>query len=109
MQHLNDDMDELFRKAADDYPLNTGTPDWNKVAEGLSQEKAPEPPVKKSFRKYTWLLLLLPLAFICNQIYNPGLFKQLINRDQVGENTKNNSEQTKLKDRAPGPVLLGPG
>ena len=43
MQHLNDDMDELFRKAADEYPLNTGTPDWNKVAQGLAEEHVPEP------------------------------------------------------------------
>ncbi|HTE23330.1 hypothetical protein [Flavitalea sp.] len=124
MQHLNDDMDEMFRKAADDYPLNTGNPDWNKVAEGLSQEKNPEPPVKRSYRKYTWLLLLLPFAFICNRIYDPGLFKQITNStnstnsthgtngtnsNEVEMNKNKSKDQPNLKDREPGSEGQEPG
>lgn len=31
MQYINNDMVELFRKAARDYPLNTNSSDWNAV------------------------------------------------------------------------------
>jgi hypothetical protein len=87
MQHLNDDMDELFRKAADDYPLNTRTPDWNKVAEGLSQDSTPAVPVKKSYRRYRWLWLLLPLGFMISEISDPGMLKRLVSGNKTPMNT----------------------
>ena len=31
MLYVNDDTDELFRRAADDYPLNTDGAEWEKV------------------------------------------------------------------------------
>lgn len=37
MQFLDDDMDELFRNAASDYPLNTGGGDWDAVRKRLQQ------------------------------------------------------------------------
>ncbi|SHN46022.1 PorT family protein [Chitinophaga sp. CF418] len=37
MQLLDDDMDELFRNAASDYPLNTGGGDWEAVRNKLQQ------------------------------------------------------------------------
>lgn len=37
MQLLDDDMDELFRKAASDYPLNTGGGDWEAMRNRLQQ------------------------------------------------------------------------
>ncbi|MCF6407072.1 PorT family protein [Chitinophaga filiformis] len=37
MQLLDDDMDELFRNAASDYPLNTGGGDWEAVRDRLQQ------------------------------------------------------------------------
>ena len=64
MQHMNDDMDELFRKAADDYPLRVNTPDWNKIQEALDGNVIIEPTGKKKYRRFTWLLLLLPLGFL---------------------------------------------
>ena len=36
MQYVNDDMDELFRRAAKDYPLNTNSADWEKVKNKLA-------------------------------------------------------------------------
>jgi hypothetical protein len=96
MQHLNDDMDELFRKAADDYPLNTRTPDWNKVAQALSEKETPAPPpVKKTYRRYTWLLLLLPLGFVITEMAQPGSLKRLasINKQRVNSEPGNKSGQ----------------
>src|SRR5579863_5570387 len=72
MQYLNDDnMDELFRRAADDYPLNTEPKDWDKViakmqAEDADSEAGKNSAKKNGYRKYLWLLLLLPVAWICN-------------------------------------------
>lgn len=37
MQLLDDDMDELFRNAASDYPLNTGGGDWEAMRNRLQQ------------------------------------------------------------------------
>jgi hypothetical protein len=66
MQHLNNDMDELFRKAAEGYPLNTGSADWEKVHARLQEEKELLP---ANARDHRWMvLLLLPLVFLCNRL-----------------------------------------
>ncbi len=66
MQSLNDDMDDLFRKAAENYPLKTNNADWDKVLGRLNAPDAPlpEPVAKKNdgYKKLLWLLLLIPLA-----------------------------------------------
>ena len=49
MQELNDDMD-LFRRAAEDYPLNTDSADFNEVLKKLSAEQS-EKINKKSAKK----------------------------------------------------------
>lgn len=67
MQSQNDDMDDLFRKAAENYPLKTNNADWDKVLERLNAPDAPlpEPVAKKNdgYKRLLWLLLLIPLAF----------------------------------------------
>jgi hypothetical protein len=35
MQYVNDDMDELFKRAAENYPLDTNSANWNKVLAAL--------------------------------------------------------------------------
>src|SRR5215207_6767326 len=69
MQSLNDDMDELFRRAAEQYPLNTDGADWNKVMQKLphSNEELPETGKNKKDFRYLLLLLLLPIGFICGR------------------------------------------
>lgn len=71
MQHVNDDMDDIFKKAGEGYPLQSGMPDWDKVHHALNaqQEQKPAPKNKK---KYLWLLCLLPLMFICNRYVYTG-------------------------------------
>lgn len=65
MQQLNDDMDELFREAANHYPLATEGENWDAVMNRLQQQANPgtisQP--KRNFR-WLWSLLLLPLLFI---------------------------------------------
>ncbi|RYY39155.1 MAG: PorT family protein [Chitinophagaceae bacterium] len=69
MQSVNDDMDDLWRKAAGDYPLNTAGADWDKVAAGLGI--APEP--KRRDRRYLWLLLLLLIPVLCIRPFPLGM------------------------------------
>ncbi len=69
MQPLNDDMDDLFRRASEEYPLNTQGADWNKVMQQLDhkEEALPEENKKKKDFRSLWLLLLLPIGFICGR------------------------------------------
>ncbi|HEY0068233.1 MAG TPA: outer membrane beta-barrel protein [Flavisolibacter sp.] len=70
----NDDMDELMRRAAEEYPLKTGPGDWNAVKKALDAEAPPVSGRKKDNRRFLWLLLLLPLGLICNRYlgFAPG-------------------------------------
>jgi hypothetical protein len=69
MQHVNDDMDDIFRRAGKDYPLDTSGADWDKIAAGL---KYPVEEKTNDNRKYLWLLLLLPLPWICMKFSGSG-------------------------------------
>jgi hypothetical protein len=70
MQHVNDDMDEIFRRTGKDYPLDTSGADWDKIAAALQPGAVI---VKKNDnRRYLWLLLLLPLPWICMKFTGSG-------------------------------------
>ena len=65
MQPVNDDMDELYKRAAEEYPLNTNSADWNAVLKKLAAEKSFNRSSKnKNYRHLLWLLLLLPLGLL---------------------------------------------
>ncbi|MGZ8544894.1 MAG: hypothetical protein ACXWV0_06335 [Flavisolibacter sp.] len=63
-------MDDLLRRAAEHYPLDTSGADWNKVLNALQEDEikpvAVVPEQKPSRRRFLWLLLLLPLGLVCN-------------------------------------------
>jgi hypothetical protein len=65
MQFVNDDMDDdLFRQAAEEYPLKTDSGDWNKMMEKMrAGDNAPHKKVGKA--RYILLLALIPLLLIC--------------------------------------------
>jgi hypothetical protein len=64
MLQENDDMEELLRKAAENYPLKTDNADWEKVRLALAAEAPSVAPVKnKNYRGLWLLLLLLPLGW----------------------------------------------
>ncbi|OIR00647.1 hypothetical protein GALL_173390 [mine drainage metagenome] len=86
MQSVNDDMDDLFRRAAENYPLKTDGADFNKVLAGLqSADKGNVAPVKtkNKSRRLLWLLVLLPFIWICNGNY----FKSDKNVASIDKNT----------------------
>ena len=73
MQPVNDDMDHLFRQAANDYPLNTQGGDFDKLQQRMQVSATDEVPLKKERkRRFGWLLLLLiSLPFILQHNYKP--------------------------------------
>lgn len=54
MQLLDDDMDELFRNAASDYPLNTGKGDWEAMQDRLQQAESNQQGTAKSGLTGRW-------------------------------------------------------
>lgn len=122
MQYVNDDMDDLFRRAAQDYPLNTRGADWDKLQKALEEPPAPNgAPARKDNRRHLlWLLLLLPLPWICTRYIDEG-DKDLAHAPAVQKATEASSEKsipdvvpqerpgTTVKSSFEGPVdLLGP-
>ncbi|MFL5742723.1 MAG: hypothetical protein ACJ75B_21055 [Flavisolibacter sp.] len=72
MQYVNDDMDEVFRRAAENYPLDTSNSNWNKVSSALNntEENLNESPNKK--KRFFWLFALIPLSLIGYIYWNPS-------------------------------------
>jgi hypothetical protein len=69
MEHLENDMDDLFQKAGELYPLKTSGSDWDAVAgklneEGFGGQSAMPVMNKRATRnKRRWLLVLLLIPF----------------------------------------------
>ncbi|HTR31376.1 MAG TPA: porin family protein [Puia sp.] len=66
MKYSDDDMDDLFRRAAERYPLRTDSADWNRLSGALDGEPAPpaDEGTKRRRRGVFWWFLLVPLAGI---------------------------------------------
>ncbi|GAA4736589.1 outer membrane beta-barrel protein [Flavisolibacter ginsenosidimutans] len=66
MRFVNENTDDVFRQAGKDFPLNTDSADWDKVASVLYPNYSSQSQKSKSRRKHLWLLLLLPFSVVCN-------------------------------------------
>ncbi|MCU7549472.1 PorT family protein [Chitinophagaceae bacterium LB-8] len=65
MQSVNNDMDDLFRQAAENYPLNTDGSDWDKVLEGLEPGRRKAAPERvRELERYFWMAAIF-LVVIC--------------------------------------------
>src|SRR5688572_3401469 len=69
MQSVNNDMDDLFRRAAEDYPLQTNGADWNKVMQGLEAGTGKHMPKSTlKYKSFLWIaaafLLLICTTYI---------------------------------------------
>ena len=38
MQHVDNDMNDLFKRAAEDYPLQAGSGDWESIAKKIADK-----------------------------------------------------------------------
>lgn len=76
MQYIDDDIDEVFRRAAEDYPLNTDSAEWNEVLKKLSADDPEKtiviPANKKNYKRLLLLLLLLPVTWIGYEYFHPN-------------------------------------
>src|SRR5215204_1792576 len=111
MQYVNDDMDELFRRAAENYPLDTKGANWDKVLSALQDQNINTaiPEKKKNNGRFLWLLLLLPLGLICNRLYSPGSLvgDSIVKSDPSNDNTlpEKQSASQMPNDRKPNSSL----
>jgi hypothetical protein len=68
MSNLKDtDIEDLFRRASEKYPLRTDSADWDRMAAALEKDPPQTPDGeevtdKRRKRRFLWLLLVLPLA-----------------------------------------------
>jgi hypothetical protein len=53
MQDVGENMDELFRKAAEQYMLKEGESNWNEISGQLQSPVAPVTPVSKNHKNHT--------------------------------------------------------
>lgn len=98
-----DDMDEMMRKAAENYDIDAGkAADWNAVYNAVHATEPPLPPVaeKKRRRRFAfWWLLLIPLGWIANNEYNKLKTaphdETVKNQAQVKQETVNSQESAR--------------
>jgi hypothetical protein len=83
----NDDMDQLFREAAENYPLRTeGAADWNRVLSSHKSDAGADLTNVTQFKKEKkrrvifWWLLLLPLGWIGHYSYEGQSGNGIINK-----------------------------
>ncbi|MBP1650505.1 MAG: hypothetical protein H6Q26_662 [Bacteroidetes bacterium] len=74
MQLLDDDMDELFRNAASQYPLKTDGADWDALSSRL-QSAQPQPAAVEGVRgnKWVWLGISILMTILFFISYAPPL------------------------------------
>ena len=102
MQYLNDDMDELARRAAENYPLDISGANWDKVKSSLQQ------PVVSKKRKTNWLWLLpLAIFWISNtfiayrQGYGDGKSYNKKHNSSINSNSISKSNSNPLSNSTP--------
>lgn len=99
MHTLNDDdMEDLFRRAAEDYPLKTDGANWNKVMQELhpAKDHLPEENKKKKDYRYLLLMLLLPLGFVCGR-YMGNDKKSALIKNKINKEVKINTASVNKK------------
>ena len=106
MQSNGDDMDDLFRRAAEDYPLNTGSADWEKMSAMLHQQQEP-PHAKRNYRQFLWLLLLFPVVLICNHVTNDAGIAEKVKNEQRPRSVQNTT--AKVEPKSPAHLSGEPG
>jgi len=67
-----DDMDEMLRKAAENYEIDAGkAADWNFVYKAVHESEETISGEKKGKRRFIfWWLFLIPLGWMANTVYN---------------------------------------
>jgi Outer membrane protein beta-barrel domain len=79
MKYNNGDMDDLFRRASERYPLRTDSADWDRLASALDGGPAAPSDEKEKRRRrgVFWWFLLIPLAGIGYWTWQVGMHHSL--------------------------------
>ncbi len=93
MQELENNLDNLFQKAAENYPLCTSKDDWNEIVAPLLREPVVLSGNKNSFFKnntsfLVFFFMLLPLAVSDTNISWSKSSPENVNRQQLEETGK---------------------
>ena len=110
MLHVNDDNnDELFRRAAEHYPVKTDSADWEtlraKMDAAPAEDDQPVVVARRKNYRFLWLLLLLiPLGILENKYeiigkHGIGGKKEI---PSVATETKTNTQSTQTETNEPG-------
>ncbi len=101
MQHLDNDMDDLFKRAGENYPLRKGKGNWEYISKRLvnnSEKTNVLPPEKKKSKKVIFLMLLVFFLSGGWLIYNNfnAKVRSVSNEKQTAKEI-NTQDQTKSK------------
>lgn len=107
MQSLNDDMDDLFKRAGEEYPLNTDGADWNKVLHKLqhANDDVTVDGYKRKNYQFLWLLLLLPIGFVCGRYAGNDSNGNLFTGNNQADKTMASTNKTKPIANAAGKII----
>ncbi|MGH2564289.1 MAG: hypothetical protein ACRDE5_07240, partial [Ginsengibacter sp.] len=84
MEHLDNDMDDLFQRAAENYPLQDGKGDWESVAKRIAVKDDPkEVAVPLKSKKNKKLIIFFLFLFI---LLSGGLMLHILSKPASTEN-----------------------
>ncbi|RPD49085.1 outer membrane beta-barrel protein [Paracnuella aquatica] len=102
MQFVNDDMDDVFRKAGEHYPLQVTAPDWDKMQQALEAADKQGTTTGLQKQRPVWLLALIPFLVLCTTYFpvdkpqsvavKKSENKNVVNEKPTPFNTANDTE-----------------
>jgi len=108
MQPISPDMDDLFRKASENYPLKQGRDRWEEIASKLDKNsQPPEKSNKRGYKRYLAILLFLFAFLFLADIFTPVTRnKEIINENSRANKAGGDLEQTVTSNKEK-PELTG--
>jgi len=96
MQDIEKNMDDLFRKAVDNYQLKPGESNWDKILPQLSSNTITPPASKKTNNVKKYFMLLLLFSFL----FTAGLFtKYIVYKDAATDLHKPSKSEINNSDK----------
>lgn len=105
MQDLEKNMDDLFRKAVENYHVNPGESNWDKITPQLSEPASPATKKKINGKKYRGIALLLIFfmlgvgMLIKYTVYNNSTFELMQKTSQKNQSHNPNKELNNVEDK----------
>ena len=96
MPYINDNLEELFKNAAEDYPLKTNNSDWNSVASKINITALNPKEKNNRFLAYTIFALLLlggSLIFYKSRFESQSLSNKEISTKNIANNVDEPQQQ----------------